>query len=244
MRHLVVTIIFVAFTLVCANAVSEQRSEADALRDKLSKPDAVLEFIGVQPGWQVMDMFAGNGYYSEILAAKVGAQGKVYLHNNQAYMGFSTKLSERIKDDRLPNVEVYAREVEDVNLPSDSLDMVLLVMAYHDAYFEQNSWTVKAAPLLKTVHRVLKPGGVLAVIDHHAKSGTGSEPAQDLHRIDVDFAKQDIQQYGFTLDAESDLLENDVDDLTLSVFDPIDTRQHVAFLIAFRGEKIVLPTLH
>jgi acyl carrier protein len=43
-------------------------------------------------------------------------------------------LDERLKDDRLPNVERHFRKIEDINLKSDSIDMVMLVMAYHDAY--------------------------------------------------------------------------------------------------------------
>ena len=108
---------------------SPERFPEDLLRDKLSKPDQVLDFFGVQPGWQVMDMFAGNGYYSEVLSGVVGPSGKVYLHNNQAYMQFATRLQSRVRNNRLPNVEVYIREIEDINLPSNSLDMVLLVIA-------------------------------------------------------------------------------------------------------------------
>ena len=43
--------------------------------------------------------------------------------------------------------------------------------------------SLTAAPLLKTIHRVLKPGGVLGIVDHHAPAGSGSAAAQRLHRI-------------------------------------------------------------
>jgi predicted methyltransferase len=94
----------------------------------------VLEFLGVEPGWTVLDLFAGNGYYSEVIADVGGDSGMVYLHNNQAYLCFVQSLDERLKDDRLPNVERHFRKIEDINLKSDSIDMVMLVMAYHDAY--------------------------------------------------------------------------------------------------------------
>lgn len=213
------------------------RSEADAQRDITSKPFAVLEFMGVQPGWTVVDLFAGNGYYSEVLADAVGDAGKVYLHNNQAYMGFADKLSDRVKDDRLPNVEVYVREIEDVDLPSDSIDMVLLVMTYHDVYFKQSGWTVTADPLFETVHRILKPGGVLAIIDHHAAPGSGNAPAQNLHRIDAEFAKRDISGRGFDFVASTDILENPDDDLSLSVFDPAVRGKTSRFVYRFNKAK-------
>ena len=209
--------VFLALPL---QADTTERSPEDIARDTTSKPFEVLNFMGVKPGWQIIDLFAGNGYYSEVLAQIVGDEGKVYLHNNAAYMGFATKLNERLKGNRLNNVEVYVREIEDINLKSNSLDMVMMVMVYHDAYFEQSGWTVKPDPLFSTIHRILKPGGILAVIDHHAQAGSGAVHAQNLHRIDAAFAKQDIEQRGFILVDSSDLLENPEDDLTASVFDP------------------------
>lgn len=214
-------------------ADATNRSEADVKRDETSKPFAVLDFMAVQPGWHVIDLFAGNGYYSELLSHRVGDTGKVYLHNNQAYMRNVKGLDERLKDERLTNVEVYIREVEDINLPSESLDMAILVMAYHDVYFEQNGWTVTADPLFSTIHRILKPGGVLAIIDHHAAAGSGKAHAQELHRIDAAFARQDISSHGFEFVAETDILANSADDLTLSVFDPAIKGQTSRFVYKF-----------
>lgn len=209
------------------------RSEADAKRDATSKPFAVLEFIGVQPGWTVLDMLAGGGYYSEVLSNAVGEQGKVYLHNNAAYIGFVEGLDERVADNRLPNVQTIVAEVEDVPIPDASVDMALLVLTYHDVYFTSENWTVTADPLFNTLKRVLKPGGVLAIIDHHGTPGSGKAQVQDLHRIDAEFAKQDIASHGFKFVAASDLLENADDDFSKSVFDPSVRRKTSRFVYKF-----------
>lgn len=230
LSRLLCTAILSAATCV---AVAEERSAADAARDVNSKPREVLTFLDVKPGWTVLDLFAGGGYYSEVLAGAVGEKGQVLLHNNQAYMGFVQGLDERLKDNRLPNVERYVSEIEDINLKSDSVDLVMLVMAYHDAYYVNNGWTVTADPLFRTIHRVLKPGGTLAVIDHLAQPGTGKDAAQSLHRIDAAFAKQDIEARGFKLEAESDLLTHDRDDLTKGVFDPEVQGKTSKFLFKF-----------
>ncbi len=210
----------VLFLSQIAAGAAPERSEADAERDVTSKPFEVLAFMGLEPGWQVIDFFAGNGYYSEVLSHAVGPEGKVYLHNNQAYMGFADKLSERVADNRLPNVEVYVREIEDFDLRSNSLDMAILVMTYHDVYFTQQGWTVTADPLFNTIRRILKPGGVLAIVDHHAATNTGNAHAQNLHRIDAEFAKGDIAGRGFEFVGATDILENPDDDLSVTVFDP------------------------
>ena len=52
------------------------------------------------------------------------------------------------------------------------------------------------------------------------EAGTGKAAVQALHRIDAEFAREDIERFGFTLQARSPLLENAQDDLTKSVFDP------------------------
>jgi len=232
LRPLLFSILFLSAPLFAADA--PPRSEADAQRDATSKPYAVLDFAGVEPGWQVMDMFAGNGYYSEILSHRVGDTGKVYLHNNRMYMGFADKLHDRLADGRLPNVELYASEVEDIDLTPGSLDMTLLVMAYHDVYYEQEGWTVTAGPLFEAIHRSLKPGGVLIIIDHHAAPGTGNAHAQDLHRIDAEFAERDIASHGFEFVAESPILQNPGDDLAVSVFDDAVKGKTSRFVFKFR----------
>ena len=220
-------------TFASTHATAAERSEADLQRDATSKPFEVLEFFGVEPGMTVLDFLAGGGYYSEVLSQLVGEEGKVYLHNNAAYMGFVQGLDERVADGRLANVELYQKEVEEVDIEPNSVDLALAVMTYHDVYFVSDGWTVTADPTFEMLRRVIKPGGVLAIIDHHAEPGSGNSRAGDIHRIDAEFAKADIESRGFKLVAESDLLENPDDDLTKSVFDPAVRRKTSRFIYKF-----------
>jgi predicted methyltransferase len=57
---------------------SPDRSVADRSNDKRRKPDQMLAFIGVRPGMVAMDLSAGNGYTTELLARAVGPAGRVY----------------------------------------------------------------------------------------------------------------------------------------------------------------------
>ena len=209
------------------------RSEADLARDIASQPQAVLDFFGVAAGMTVVDMFAGNGYYSELAAHRVTERGKIYLHNNQAFMQYSPELATRVADNRLPNVEVYVRELQDINLASNSVDVVLLVLTYHDAYFVSNGWDVTSEPLLATILRILKPGGTLGVIDHKALPGSGAAAAQRLHRIDPEFARAQITRQGFHFAGSTDLLHNPQDSLADSVFEPAIRGQTSRFVYKF-----------
>ena len=58
--------------------VSPDRSAADKTIDQRRKPEEMLSFIGVKPGMVVLDLSAGGGYTSELLARAVGTQGQVY----------------------------------------------------------------------------------------------------------------------------------------------------------------------
>ncbi len=196
------------------------RSTADLQRDATSRPLEVLTFIGVEPGMAVLDVLGGNGYYSEILAGAVGPRGRVYLHNNQAYAGLMSGISARLANNRLPNVVAIVQEIEDILLPRQSIDMVLAVMVYHDVYYTNNGWTVTADRFFAMINRVLKPGGILGIVDHDAQPGSGVGFTQNLHRIDAQFATRDIGSRGFEFLGATDALKNPLDTLTESVFEP------------------------
>ena len=156
------------------------------------------------------------------------------MHNNQAYLGFAGEaVDQRLAENRLPNVIRYDRELDAIDLADDSVDMVLMVMTYHDLYFKTDGWNLDPDSFFATVHRILKPGCILAIVDHAAAAGTGMTAAQDLHRIDPEFARADIEDHGFELVASSDLLANPDDALHISVFDPAVRGKTSKFLYKF-----------
>jgi predicted methyltransferase len=197
------------------------RPAADRVRDANSRPAEVLRFFDTPTEGVIVDLFAGGGYYSEILSRVLGEKGTVFLHNNQAYLEFmGEEVVERLAGDSLPNVIRYDRELDSVDLADDSVDMILMVMTYHDLYFKTDEWDIDADSFFATARRILKPGGILAIVDHVAVPKSGSSAAQELHRIDPAFARKDIESRGFELVAESDLLLNPEDSLEVNVFDP------------------------
>jgi predicted methyltransferase len=186
------------------------RSAADLKRDAIDHPAEILRLADIKPGMQVADFLAGNGYYSELLSYIVGPGGKVLLLNNDAYEKWSgRRWQDRLKDNRLPNVEHRTIDVEHIDLPDHSLDALLLIKVYHDLYWvdKDHEWP-KMDPntVLNEIARVLKPGGTLLLVDHSAKAGTGSADAGTLHRIDEAYARRDFEKHGFTFVARSDVL--------------------------------------
>ena len=211
------------------------RSLADRERDKTSKPNSVLNFIGLKPGMKVLDLFAGGGYYSEMLSYAVSPGGQVISHTNAAYEGMTGEEAvARFKDNRLPNVSRVISEIDNLGFEEASLDVVLMVLVYHDIYFTADYWpVVNRDNFFRQIRSSLKPGGVLVVIDHSAITDTGTSAAQNLHRIDEVFAKQDIESVGFVFDGASEVLRNPDDTRTLGVFDEAIRKKTDRFVYRF-----------
>jgi predicted methyltransferase len=202
------------------------RPAGDARRDQIDHPAEVLRLSGIGPPMVVADFLAADGYYSELLSYLVGPQGRVYLLNNEAYDKWSeNQWQGRIE--RLPNVTHETVTVGHLGLPARSLDAILLIKVYHDLYWhpDEGPWPRDIDPdaVLTEIARVVKPGGILLLVDHSAKPGTGSADAGTLHRIDEQYARRDFEKHGFELVGTSDVLRR-----------PDDPRE----LISYKGEMV------
>src|SRR5258705_9141682 len=94
-------------SLVASAVASADRVAGDSAEDEWRRPKAILEFMGVEPGMQVLDYFAASGYYSELLSRSVGPAGSVIVYNNPGYAQFAgEKLTKRFENSRLPNAKV------------------------------------------------------------------------------------------------------------------------------------------
>lgn len=219
--------IALAFSLLTGPALAQaidlntsHRSDADKTRDATSKPAQIIEFAQVKPGMVVVDIFGGSGYYSELLSQAVGPDGRVYLHNNKAYLPYVGKeLDARLADKSLTNVVRWDREADALELPKAQTDRVFFVLGYHDIFYHTDGWQLDEKTVMSQLYDSLKPGGMLLVIDHAAKANSNTQYVQDLHRIDEQFVKQQLPKWGFKLVSESKLLRNEADQHDISVFD-------------------------
>jgi len=209
---------------IAAAVAAPERSDKDRERDARDRPAEVMTFAGIKPGMAIADVFGGGGYWTELLARAVGAEGKVTLVNNAPYLEFSREdLKTRFADDRLPGVTRRTIETCDMKLGRASFDLILIVMSYHDLYYvdEAGGWpAIDAGGFLDQLHAALKPGGSLLIIDHAAAAGAGNSGAGEIHRIEEAFAKRDIESHGFKLEKTWDGYRNPADDLSKLVFDP------------------------
>jgi len=225
-------------SIYAAALASETRPEADRASDAGRKPEAVLEFFGIQPGDIVLEMWAGGGYYTELLAHVVGKSGKVIAHTNTPILGFAgEEHTNRHLDNRLPNTEVLLAENNELALEADSIDAATIILNYHDLYWssEEFGWEQIDVPaFLAELYKGIRPGGTLGIVDHQAVSGSPAETGSTLHRIDSAIVIAELGGVGFVLDGESNALANAEDDHTKGVFDPEIRGRTDRYVLRFR----------
>lgn len=131
---------------------------SNKFRDLFSPRNNILIEAGIESGFHVLDYGCGPGSYIKPLAELVGTTGKIYaldIHPLAVQMvqGIARKHN-------LTNVETILSDC-DTGLPDTTIDAVLLYDTLHSLNDPNR--------VLKELHRVLKPGAILSLSDHHMK---------------------------------------------------------------------------
>lgn len=128
------------------------------IRDLLIPRTNILKEVEIKPGFHLLDYGCGPASYSIIASEMVGSTGKVYALDIHPLAVQSVKYIAVKK--RLKNIETICSNGA-TGLPEGSMDVVLL----YDTFHHLSNPDV----ILKELHRVLKPDGVLSFSDHHMK---------------------------------------------------------------------------
>lgn len=203
----------------------EHRSAENKARDQYRHPKETLEFFGFRPDMTVVEIWPGNGWYTEILAPALKEKGKLlaaqYSVNPKAsyqrrYFGeFLSKLGS--------NPKVYG-DVEITHFyfpyqmrlgPAESADLVVTFRNAHNWVTGQGADAHFGPMAFQAIFDVLKPGGVLGLVDHRWGDPQNEDPQAGNGYI----SEQRIIEYataaGFKLAAKSEINAN-----------PKDTRDH------------------
>ncbi len=183
---------------------AQDRTDADRQTDKRRDPVKLLEFVAPQPGWRVLDMSAGAGYSTELMARAVGPGGKVFGQGDKP----SEKFAARMKTPAMANVEEVTTPFDDLSNPAlHDLDLVTFFFGYHDTTF----MSVDRARMDKALFAALKPGGLLVVADHSARPEDGATVGKTLHRIAEQTLKAELEAAGFVFVADAGFLRHPED---------------------------------
>jgi predicted methyltransferase len=183
---------------------SPVRTDQDRRMDAERKPAEFLPFTQVKPGMHVLDVSAGAGYTSQLLALAVGPSGTLWAQTPKP----GATLVKRLADHPQANFIVVERPFEDpVPDKAGKLDLITLILNYHDITY----LPVDRAKMNARLFSALAPGGHFVVIDHSSRSGKGISEGKTLHRIDEAVVLDEVRKAGFVLEAEGDFLRNSAD---------------------------------
>jgi predicted methyltransferase len=196
---------------------SPHRTPANVERDKYRHPLETLLFFGVRPDMTVVEVGAGGGWYTEVLAPLLAKNGKLVVAGYDAKgppessltaYGVRYALFLEQSKDLYGKVEVTPVEPPDkLTLgPAGSADMALAIREMHNwhrrGYFPQ---------YVKSVFEVLKPGGVFGVVQHRAPEGANPDDSAENGRLPEKWLIEQLEGVGFKFEGASDVNNNPKD---------------------------------
>jgi predicted methyltransferase len=181
---------------------AKDRSDADREADKRRDPLPFLQFAGLRPGMTVLDMGAGGGYSTELVARAVAPNGLVLgQFPPDTFPKAKEAFEARLKT---PAMAIAFEDMQPFDDPIprgvSNLDMITFLFYYHDTTY----MNVDRAEMDRKMFAALKPGGFLVLADHSAQPGADITVGKTLHRIDEAVVRQELGAAGFKVVAEGD----------------------------------------
>ena len=226
---------------IAAAVAAPDRTPENVKLDDARKPAAVLQFLGLRPGMQVLDLFGANAYWAQITSPVVGPKGHVTVWEPTQFYREKTKQSFESFASKHSNVSIVVSPFEAPSLPKNYADFVILNDNYHDTYWQNDKFGIPRMDpnaFLKAVYASMKPGAVIGVIDHVANPNDDVRATVDkYHRIDPNVVKADFKRAGFLLVGSSDILRNKTDPHNVEVHDPSIQGKTDRFVFKFRKPR-------
>jgi len=192
-------------------------------------PKETLEFFAIEPGMTVVEALPGGGWYSKILLPYLGEDGKLIGANyaldlwpnfsfaDDAYLARMATWTNDWPNTAAEWVDADAAAIDAFvfgDLPSElhgTADAVLMVRALHNMarFADKRDYLGEA---LGNVYDVLKPGGVLGIVQHQAREDKPDEWANGSRGyLKKAFVIEQMEKAGFEFVATSDVNENPAD---------------------------------
>ena len=192
------------------------RTPAHVARDKYRHPVGTLSFFGLKPNHTVVEIWPGGGWYTEILAPYLASGGgKLYAVAPSWGRGGIDKLKAanpplygfiRVAD--FPAFEKTATQVAD-----GTADVVLTFRNVHNwrMGYRREDKQDYSSEAFQQAFAMLKPGGVLGVVDHRLPENASAERERNSGYIKVSTVRRLAEQAGFKFEGSSEVNANSTD---------------------------------
>jgi predicted methyltransferase len=197
----------VLFSLIVLVARGQEKSVKPGINDPFKDPD-VAKFVGtfegesreiftardkvvtacdLKPGMIVADVGAGTGLYTRLFAKAVGPGGQVFAVDIAPK--FLEYIQKTAREAGLKNVTPVLCNLDSADLPPNSVDLIFVCDTYHHFEYPQRT--------LASLHRALKPGGRLIVVDFIREPGKSREWILNHVRAGQEEVEKEITSAGF-----------------------------------------------
>lgn len=168
-------------------------------REIFTSRKEIVAAVGLRSGMAVADIGAGTGLFTRLFAKEVGPTGKVYAVD--IAQRFIEHIEKTSREQGLKNVVGVVCKPDSVELPENSIDLAFICDTYHHFEFPFRTMT--------SLHRALRPGGQVVLIDFHRIPGTSSEWILNHVRAGQEVVTQEVVSVGYKLlDEKKFLKEN------------------------------------
>ena len=188
---------------------SEDRSIENIKRDKFRHPYETLKFFGIEPEMTVVELSPGGGWYTEILAIYMYDKGELITAPYSATLSDYAKRSREAFESKLNSKSIYEK-VKIVDLfgklaENETVDAVLTFRNIHNWLGEDGSGVEK---VFEQAYAALKPGGILGVVEHRARSGISIKEMKKSGYVTEELTINLAEKAGFNLSNKSEINAN------------------------------------
>ncbi len=166
-------------------------------REIFAKRKEIVAECKIKPEMVVADVGAGTGLFTQLFSAEVGDQGKVYAI--EIAPKFVEHIEKACKEKGIKNVVGVLCKPDSVELPAESIDLAFICDTYH--HFEYPFKT------MSSIHRALRPGGRVVLVDFKRIQGVSSEWVMNHVRAGQETFAKEIESTGFKIVDEPKVLK-------------------------------------
>lgn len=156
-------------------------------REVFARRNAILAACQIQPGQTVADIGAGTGLFTRMFSEAVGKDGRVIAVD--IAQKFLDHIEKTTREAGQRNVETVLCKPDSTELPDNSVDIAFICDTYHHFEFPLKT--------MESLHRALKPGGRVILIDFRRIEGTSTDWVLNHVRAGQEVFEAEIRSAGF-----------------------------------------------
>jgi predicted methyltransferase len=199
-----------SYAALSAAVANPQRTPANTARDQYRHPLETLSFFGVEPNHTVVEIWPGGGWYTEILAPYLATSGTYYaaVPAGRAAERFQTFIASNPSAYGKVRIATFPMSEGGTPVPAGTADVVLTFRNVHN-------WMMGDKPFAEDAFRqayaLLKPGGVLGVVDHRLPETADTARERSSGYLKVSTVRRLAEGAGFRFAGASEVNANPKD---------------------------------